>query len=99
MDKEEMTIEEIIATKPIKEVEITGFGLYITFKDGSQFEYNASDGGYSSWDYTESQLTSKTCSNCIHEKVCDLWRANEHQDAECYSENEYGNCGCWDSKE
>lgn len=28
-----------------------------------------------------------TCKDCLHNVVCALWRANEGQDAKCYSEN------------
>lgn len=28
-----------------------------------------------------------TCNDCLHNAVCALWRANECQDAKCYSEN------------
>ena len=29
------------------------------------------------------------CDTCLHEKVCALWRANECQDASCYSDDCY----------
>lgn len=31
----------------------------------------------------------RKCDTCLHEKVCALWRANELQDASCYSDNCY----------
>ena len=31
----------------------------------------------------------RKCDTCLHEKVCALWRANERQDASCYSDNCY----------
>ena len=27
---------------------------------------------------------SENCENCVHERICALWRANECQDAACY---------------
>lgn len=44
------TNEKLIG-KTIKEADIDGFGVYLTFEDGSAFEYNASDGGYSRYAY------------------------------------------------
>ena len=29
------------------------------------------------------------CDTCLHEKICALWRANECQDAACYSDDCY----------
>ena len=36
--------------KTIKSIDVTGYGIVIITKDGYRFEYDASDGGYSSWD-------------------------------------------------
>ena len=35
--------------KTIQEIEITGYGITLVTTDGMRLEYNASDGGYSSW--------------------------------------------------
>lgn len=32
---------------------------------------------------------TKDCENCIHERICVIWRANECQDASCYIEDCY----------
>ena len=42
--------EKILIGKTVKEVDINGFEVYIIFTDGTIFDYEASDGGYSSWD-------------------------------------------------
>ena len=47
-------INEKLIGKTIKEADIDGFGVYLTFNDGSMFEYDASDGGYSHYAYCES---------------------------------------------
>lgn len=46
------TIKFLIG-KTIKEVEIDGFCFNIKFTDNSEIEYEASDGGYSTWDTKE----------------------------------------------
>ena len=35
--------------KTIKTAEVDGYGVWLTFDDGKEFHYNASDGGYSSF--------------------------------------------------
>lgn len=45
--------QEILIGKTIKNARITGFDVEIEFTDGSTFEYDASDGGYSTWDLTD----------------------------------------------
>ena len=42
-------IEKAITGKTIKTAEINGFRVQLTFDDGTTFDYDASDGGYSSY--------------------------------------------------
>lgn len=51
---EEKTIKFLIG-KTIKDVEINGFCFNITFTDNSKIDYDASDGGYSSWEMREAK--------------------------------------------
>jgi hypothetical protein len=44
-------MREKMTGKIIKSFEVDGFGVRISFTDGTYFEYDASDGGYSTWDY------------------------------------------------
>jgi len=37
--------------KTIKAVKLDGYGIQLQFTDGSRFEYEASDGGYSTYDF------------------------------------------------
>ena len=37
----------------------------------------------------------KDCENCIHKKVCELWRSQERQDASCFS---LDGCDLFESK-
>lgn len=39
--------------KTIKDVSLDGFGIDIVFSDGTQFNFNASDGGYSNYELIE----------------------------------------------
>lgn len=52
-----MTTKEIcnkLIGKMIKEiVSLDGFGFEVIFTDGAEFNYSASDGGYSSYDLIE----------------------------------------------
>ena len=41
---------EWFCNKTIKTAEIDGYGITLTFEDGGSFRYDASDGGYSSWE-------------------------------------------------
>lgn len=42
--------EKIIVGKTIKNIEVDGCMVFITFTDDYIFYYSASDGGYSSWE-------------------------------------------------
>ena len=42
--------EQDLKGKTIKYIRVDGFEVYIEFEDGTIFEYEASDGGYSSWE-------------------------------------------------
>ena len=46
-------MEELIG-KTIVTAEVNGFGITLVFDDGSVFNYSASDGGYSTYDFTNS---------------------------------------------
>jgi hypothetical protein len=41
--------EKDLISKTIEKIDIDGYGIEIRFTDGTEFVYNASDGGYSSW--------------------------------------------------
>lgn len=41
--------------KTISSAEIDGFGLNLKFTDGSELDYDATDGGYSTFEITESK--------------------------------------------
>lgn len=45
-----MISEDILIGKTISEIEVDGYGLKIVTTDGFVLRYEASDGGYSSWD-------------------------------------------------
>ena len=47
-----MTEKDLIG-KTIESIEINGYGIEMRFTDGTVFEYDASDGGYSNWDITK----------------------------------------------
>ena len=46
-------MEELIG-KTILTAEVDGFGIVLIFDDDSTFSYSASDGGYSTYDFTNS---------------------------------------------
>ena len=46
-------MEELIG-KTILSAEVDGFGIALVCDDGSVFNYSASDGGYSTYDFTNS---------------------------------------------
>lgn len=46
-----MLIKNRLVGKTIKSVELDGGHVYLYFTDGSRFEYDASDGGYSTYDF------------------------------------------------
>ena len=48
-------IQEQLKGKTISSAEVDGFGLVLKFTDGSRLEYNATDGGYSTFDIIESE--------------------------------------------
>ena len=45
--------EKDLIGKTIEKIDIDGFGIEICFTDGTVFEYNASDSGYSCWDISK----------------------------------------------
>ena len=50
-EEENKNINLILQNKIIKKVEVDGFGVYLEFKDGTFFNFDASDGGYSTYEY------------------------------------------------
>ena len=46
-------IEKDLIGKTIEKIDIDGYGIEIRFTDGTEFVYNASDAGYSSWDISK----------------------------------------------
>lgn len=40
---------EILIGKTIKEIEVSGYGIYLKTTDGIVLDYSSSDGGYSCW--------------------------------------------------
>lgn len=38
------------------------------------------------------------CKDCIHNNVCSIWRAQEGQDAKCWSENDDWGCDYFEDK-
>ena len=49
----EKEICDKMAGKTIKEISVDGFGIDIVFTDGTEFNYSASDGGYSGYELIE----------------------------------------------
>ena len=45
--------EKDLIGKTIEKIDVDGFGVEIRFTDGTEFVYNASDGGYSGWDISK----------------------------------------------
>jgi hypothetical protein len=45
--------EKDLIGKTIEKIDIDGYGVEIRFTDGTEFVYNASDAGYSSWDISK----------------------------------------------
>ena len=41
--------EKDLISKTIEKIDIDGYGVEIRFTDGTEFVYNASDAGYSTW--------------------------------------------------
>lgn len=44
-------MEKNLIGKTIKTAKIDGYSVLLRFTDGSRFEYEASDGGYSTYDF------------------------------------------------
>lgn len=43
-------IKKLFINKKIKDIYVDGFGIELVLEDGTKLEYNATDGGYSSWE-------------------------------------------------
>ena len=46
-------IEKLFKDKTIKDLQIDGFGITLITNDNLELNYDASDGGYSSWEITK----------------------------------------------
>lgn len=53
MKKYNSPIGKKLVGKTIKSVLLNGGEVYLYFTDGSRFEYDATDGGYSTYDFYE----------------------------------------------
>ena len=52
--------ENMLIGKKIREIEVNGFEIRLVTEDGIVLDYNASDGGYSSWEiYDENLMEEK----------------------------------------
>lgn len=49
-----MDVSELLG-KTISKIEIDGYGITLATEDGCLLEYNASDGGYSSYGITQTE--------------------------------------------
>lgn len=45
--------EKDLIGKTIEKIDVDGYGIEISFTDGTEFVYDASDGGYSCWDISK----------------------------------------------
>lgn len=52
-----MDVSELFG-KTISEIEVDGYGITLVTEDGCLLEYNASDGGYSSYEITQMEEDS-----------------------------------------
>ena len=50
-------MKELIG-KTISKADVNGFGINLTFTDGTEFCYDATDGGYSGWELTSTEESS-----------------------------------------
>ena len=48
-----MNINEYLQGKTIIKAEVSGFDIILTLSDGNVFNYDSTDGGYSSWQLTD----------------------------------------------
>jgi hypothetical protein len=53
--------QKMFVDKKIKDIDVNGFYVFLSLEDGTELFYNATDGGYSSW---EIQQKSKGYINC-----------------------------------
>lgn len=47
--------EKALIGKKIINADVSGYGIRLELDDGSIFEYDASDGGYSSWEISNKE--------------------------------------------
>ena len=62
-----MIVKELQGKK-VRSVGVDGFGVAIIFTDGTVFEYNASDGGCSTWEITEAEYDY----DCIKKEILSI---------------------------
>lgn len=53
MDETGMTINKYLEGKTILKATVTGYNVILNFSDGDTFNYDATDGGWSSWELTD----------------------------------------------
>lgn len=53
MNEPRMTINEYLEGKTILKATVTGYNVILNFSDGDTFNYDATDGGWSSWELTD----------------------------------------------
>ena len=53
MNEPRMTINKYLEGKTILKATVTGYNVILTFSDGDTFNYDATDGGWSSWELTD----------------------------------------------
>ena len=50
---EENEFKKLFVNKKIKDIYVDGYGIELVLENGIKLQYNATDGGYSSWDVLE----------------------------------------------
>ena len=45
------TTNKRLADRTIVKADVNGYGIHLVFDNGVRFEYHASDGGYSCWEF------------------------------------------------
>lgn len=57
----EETFNDLVGKK-IKDIKVDGFGIFLLLEDGTEFIYDASDGGYSTWEIKDSTKSAELTS-------------------------------------
>ena len=53
-------INETMIGKTISHAKVDGFGIMLVFTNGDAFDYDATDGGYSCYEYTIAEQTERS---------------------------------------